>query len=263
MTNPWRARGVFLSLLLIGVGTASCSTTQPTRSLGRTASITMSATADGTYQDCYEVWQDTDGDGTPDTDTGFRTCEEALVAGGGGVGTVPYSGKPVPWRYSMQITVIHSGSTQETVVKSVNGVLGSSVEPGGDNFVSLTDYDPQIQTANVKPPDPPLFYLNGKRVSTGSPVYLSAQGFDVGTPNILTETGSFNFDITSGDTIIVRARKQAVAQSPGFIISPNPDLLLAGVFFVDGAAIGADSLNGSSASTAADKSGFTFSYTVK
>ncbi len=256
MRTSWPMRLVVLAVALLAV--TGCNTTQPPSSGTRIASLTVEATADGTLYDCYDIWQDTSQppDHIPDIDTGFKICDER---------TTEFATRAVPWHYSMSISIIAAGTTTEHVVRSVNGVIGSSVQAGDtlDDFVSLTNYDPTVGTALDKPADTDngLYFLNGKRVSVGSPVYLVANNVPIiGVPNILTATPSFDFTVNRGDTVIVRARKQSTAQSPGFIVAPVPKLTLSASLNVGGTAV---TPNGSATSAFDDMAGFTFSYTVQ
>jgi len=250
MRNAWPRLGVVVVSAAFGL--AGCNSTQPERVDVRTASVSVKATATSGLFDCYEVWTDATGDDIPDTFTGFYTCDDAQES----------FQRQMPWNYSLSISIIRKGGTTEEIATSLTGLIGSSIVPGDtlDDFVSVTDSDPTIETARDKAQDGPLFYVNGKRVSRGSPVYHTANSFTVGTPNILTTSPTFDFNINTGDTIIVRARKQTFSQSPGFLpADPDPTLLLEGTLAIGGAGV---VTSGTSSSTSADKSGFAFSYTV-
>lgn len=252
MRNAWPTVAVVLTAaVLVSVG---CDSDEPEHATGRTASVTVTAVAEGPLFNCYEVWQDTTvpPDSNPDVNTGFVICDE----------TIDFAQRPVPWRYSLTISVIHAGTVTEDVVTSLEGLPGSSVLPndGIDDFVSLTDYDPNVLTAPAKDHQEDIWFVNGKTVSRGSPVYLAAMGLDLGVPNILTTSPSFDFAVNSGDTIIVRARKQGTAAAPAFIpTTPEPNLTISGTLSVGG--VGA-SVSGSQTSSNADQAGFAFSYTV-
>ena len=256
MRNSWPTRLVVMAIALLVV--TGCNTTQPPSVGPRIASVTVDATAKGDLFDCYDIWQDTSQppDGVADIDTGYKLCQPAPA---------PPASRGVPWHYSMSISIIPAGTTTEQIVRSVNGVIGSSIRANDtvEDFVSLTNYDPTVEGAADKAHDPEtgFYYQNGKRVSVGSPVYLTALGIPItGVPNILTVTPSFDFTVNRGDTIVVRAAKQSTAQSPPFIIYPQPNLVIAATLNVGGTAV---TPSGSATSTDADKAGISFSYTVQ
>lgn len=251
MRNAWPITAAALSLaVVLAVG---CDSTQPSHSSAHVASLTINASADVLLWDCYEVWTDQSNppDGNPDRfENSF--CELSTEPGQ----------RSIPWNYSLRITVIRAGTTTEEVVTSVSGVVGSSIQPDDrvDDFISLTDYDIRVSAAAPKPPLDNIYYLNGQRVGPGSPVYLNANTFSLGTPNILTASPAFVFDVTSGDTIVVRARKQSLSQMAQFLPQdPDPNLLLVATMSVDGSEVVPA---GSSASGKEDGSGFTFSFVV-
>jgi hypothetical protein len=251
MRSAWRVFAAVLGCaLIVSVG---CDSSQPETSSQATAAVSVSAQATSLLVNCYDVWQDQDFDGNPDV---FVTtfCEDSAD-------TAQHA---VPWHYSLDIAVIHKGSTVEEPVTSVTGLLGSSVRPndGVEDFVSLTDYDPAERVADVKPNDPAngIYYLNGRKVSRGNLTYLTFLGLNLGTPNVLTVPEQFEFNVVSGDTIIVRARKQNLASSPSFLpVDPDPQLIIQANLTINGAGV---SPNGTQTSSIADGAGMTFSYTV-
>jgi hypothetical protein len=258
IARPTQAAVFVVSALALG----GCSSSQPGSSTGRVASLTMIAKADGNLYNCYEVWTDGNGDNIPDTNTGYVTCDESGQA----------ANRSVPWAYSLSITVIPEGSTTEHVVTSVDGIPGSSIQTGDgiDDFISVTEYDPTSSSIPSKPSADGQFFLNGFLVSPGNPMYQRAllsitpgdprYDFPVGVPNILGYPTQFDFNVTRGDTIIVRARKRSLAESPGFIVAPIPDLKISATLLIGGAPV---HQNGDAVSTGDDKAGFTFSYAVQ
>jgi hypothetical protein len=264
MRSPWSKRDLVSLALMVTV--SACSSTEPPTSQSRTATISMSALAVGTYYNCYEVWSDSNGDLIPDTDSGQRFCLLSSYT----------HGAPVPWRFSLSISVIHAGTSTEQVVTSVDGLSGSSVKPGDaiDDFVSLTTYDPDVLPPDQTAPDPTppdYYFVQGKRVSVGSPVYQRflygisdpadpRYNYPIGVPNILTAPSFFTFNVTSGDTVIVRARKQYLANAPGFITYEGPDLKISASISIGGGAV---VTSGPTTSGAEDGSGFTFSFAVQ
>jgi hypothetical protein len=255
MRNAWPTQVALVAVAILAI--SGCNSSQPSGGVSRTASLSMTAIADGLLYDCYDIWVDTSQppDGIPDSDTGYKICDITTDA----------AQRAVPWRYSLSISIIPAGSTTERIVTSVNGVTGSSIQPGDgiDDFISMTNYDLTVGVAAVKPPDLAngLYFINGKHVSVGSPVYLSANNFgNLGAPNVLTTSPSFDFTVNSGDTVVVRARKQPLAEAPGFITSEFPHLKIGAAFSVGGIAV---VTNGNQTSGEEDKAGFTFSYTVQ
>ena len=251
MRSAWRVFAAVLGCaLIVSVG---CNSSQPETASQATAAVSVIAQAKSILVNCYDVWQDQDFDGNPDV---FVTtfCEDSADT----------AQHPVPWNYSLDIAVIHTGSTVEETVTSLTGQLGTSVRPGDgiEDFVSLTDYDLAVRVADPKANDPTngIYYLNGRKVSRGSQVFLNFMGINLGAPNVLTAPQQFEFTVTSGDTIIVRARKQKLASSPAFLpVDPDPELIIQANLTVNGSGV---TPNGIQTSSVADGAGMTFSYTV-
>jgi hypothetical protein len=251
MKNAWRAQavGVILAAFII----AGCSSTQPDRIDTRSMSLSFLTTATVPLWNCYE--------------SPFPYCFPVLEGPPDNpIQTV--AARSVPWRYSVMITIIRAGTFNEVVATSVNGVLGSSLEPGDavPDFVSLSDYDPD------QPPAPDHSepgigdFTNGKMVSSGSPIYLSWVFVDPGLPNLLDiyspvafQPATFDFDLNTGDTVIVRARKQSVDASPS-VSPPYEDVKLTATLTLGGSAV---AVEGPQISSINDKTGFTFSFTVR
>ena len=216
--------------------------------------------------DCYDLWQDTSlpiGDNTPDVDLQQRQCFE--VAGTNEV--------PVPWHYSVIITVIHAGSTVEQLLTSTDGFVGTTslANDDLDTYFSLTDYDPNDPPATQRPPFGDIVYVNGKEVSWGSPIYQGAYSdicpscpMDLGPPNLVSGPTNFDFPLNSGDTVVVRARKQDLGHSPGFIpANQTPELVqivLVATLSIGGVPV---TPNGATVTTNGDGTELSFSYTVQ
>lgn len=262
MRNDWRVRAAVLLASILAV--AGCSTTQPDTLGTRTASLSMDARATVALFDCYEIWAN-DINGIP-VYQGFNECYPARDP----LTNLPLApaNRAVPWNYSLSISIIHKDSTTEEIVTSLAGMVGSSVQPsdGIDDFVSLTPYDPSDQPASFKQPEERPGYglvqfMNGKQVSRGSPIWLEPNGFVLGEPNILLAPTTFDFEVNSGDTVIVRARKKLVAEMPSFIPRiPDPGLQLSGTLSVGGVLIVP---SGIKTSSTADGAGVSFSFTVQ
>jgi hypothetical protein len=265
MKHASRAR--ILGTIVFGCAIAGCSSTQPDSVTSRTGSISFSANGTVPIYNCYDVWQDTSSppDGIPDVFIN-SVCEEQF---GPGVPPVQIrEARPIPWRYSIKITKIPAGSTTEQLVIATDGVtVGSSVEPDdfAEDFESLTNYDPaQSPVPNRIVGD--VYFINGKRVSAGSTVYLSTAGFDLGVPNTLTFPTTFDFNVTTGDTIIVRARKQLVVDAPPYLPpSPDPEIKITASLAVSGVVVTPQGTPADSpgSSTIEDGGGTTFSFTVR
>jgi hypothetical protein len=152
-------------------------------------------------------------------------------------------------------------------------VIGSSVQPGENpevnDYISMTQYDPdQPPVGDQNIPGTPLYLINGHTVSPGSPLYLSANGFNLGEPNCLGELGvsdaapTFEFDINSGDTVIVRLRKQPYSLTDPFLpLSADSEVQISAVLAVSGVEVSTSP--GSPTSTFDDGAGVTFSFTVQ
>lgn len=264
MKTTWRAQTTAAILFLFAL--AGCSSTQPDSITTRGSSIGFHATALVELFDCYEEWQDTTGpngvpDGTPDVKINDSlVCFPALDDGHPPVQI--RTQRAVPWRYTIAITVIRAGGVSEQILNSVDGVPGLDV-----SFESLTAYDVGTEPSPVQTVNPPgtdIFYRFGVRLSTGSPIYLTNLGVDPGVPNILGVNPTFNYNLNSGDTVIVRVRKQPTLQAPSGE-PPYPDLLLVAELTVSGQSVTPQSTPPGNPPTSSpdDTSGITFSYTVR
>src|SRR5262249_4977700 len=147
---------------------------------------------------CYEIWAN-DINGVL-VYQGFNECYT----------TSQVSPREVPWHYSLSISIIRRGSTAEELVTSTSGIAGSSVRPSDDvdDSISMTDSDPGQADADFRgPEDRPGYgtvqFLNGKKASRGSPLWLGPAGFPIEEPNILSAP-TFDFEVNPGDTVIVR-----------------------------------------------------------
>jgi hypothetical protein len=250
-------------MVVSALAVAACSTTQPDRISSRTASFSVVAFAKVQNLDCYEVWQDTSNptDGIPDIFLDQSICYELPDAP---------NQKFVPWHYSLAITIVRAGSTTEEIVTSNAGVHGTTLDnrDATDDFISMTGYDPDAVPAANRDPEGDIYFVNGKRVSRGSPIYLGASSLtcpgcpvDLGIPTVLGGSTSFDFDINSGDTIIVRARKQKMSDSAGFLpLDPSPSLEIIGTLSIGGVQV---AVNGTTESPFDDGAGFAFSFTVQ
>lgn len=260
MINPWKSRAVVLAVSALGL--AACSSTQPDSISTRNGSLTFETRGVLGKLNCYEIWQDTTNpqDGIPDVYLDQKQCFE----------TTGTENRPLPWHYSIIVTIIRSGTTFEDLLFSVDGVPGTTSVPefGLPEYFSLTGYDLSQPPAPARDPVGDIYFVNGKDVTWGSAIYQTSFSascpscpMEVGTPNVAGGPESFNFTLNSGDTVLVRARKQTIAQSPGYVpadadakITLNAQLSMGGVPVAT---------NGATATSDADGSTLSFSYTVK
>ena len=246
MNNAWRVSAAFAivsSLTVVG-----CDSTQPDRIETRSASISFENKALVDIWDCYQ--------------TPFRFCFPSLVGG-----IQEKASRALPWNYSLKITIIRAGTVDEEVAISATGIVGSSVQAGDtvEDFIGLTDYDPNMPPAPDRDVGGTIF-SGGKKVSTGSPIYLASIGVDPGVPNILGiespvpgVPAAFDFNLNTGDTVIVRARKQTVIRSPDYRPLPTA-IALTAFLTVSGVSV---TVVGPATSSTGDGTGFTFSFTVQ
>lgn len=257
MKNAWRQPAAVMIVSVIAV--SGCSSTQPDSIETRSSSLGFEAKALADIYDCYEDWLDVDADGTPDVKySDSLDCIPALENG-----APMRADRAVPWRYSILITVVRAGTTNEDLVTSLEETIGGLTE-----FPSLTDYDPDETPAPARAPEVndtgDHYYLFGLRLSTGSPIYLTNIGVDPGVPNILNVTPTFDFNLNTGDTVIVRARKQLLAQAP--LGGPTyENLKISAVFAVSGVQVAPQATPPGNPPTSStdDASGITFSFTVR
>jgi hypothetical protein len=171
------------------------------------------------------------------------------------------------------ITLIPAGTTFEQLLISTDGFPGTTSLANDelDTYFSMTDYDPSEPPAPQRPPLGDIVYVNGKEASWGSPIYHGAFStscpscpLDLGLPNIVSGPTSFDFPLNSGDTVVVRARKQDLAHSGGFIpadVTPlQIEVVLIATLSIGGVPV---TPNGSTVSSTDDASELTFSYTVQ
>lgn len=239
---------------------AACDSEQPLQASDQEGALSFSAqSAKVAIVDCYDAWADDDEDGTPDQFDGVRCYDPPFPI-------APVS-RPVPWTYSLEVSVLRGGSTTETVI-------GSSLEarvPPEPNFVqepfiNACPFDTTVEVAPARPPellgDPDIYFLNPRRVSKGSASYLAAisPGF---VPNVLGDPDlSFDFEVQAGDTIIVRARKEENGDGPQiFTTFDNIDMTLSATLRLGG--ISVQPQVGSNGSSTDNGAGFMFSFTTR
>lgn len=241
-------RWAILAALPVALATLGCDSTQPDQVTAAPATLLITAKAKIDDNNCWEVWEDTDNDNVADQNDNSVVCSP--------VTSETKVTRSVPWRYSIQVSLLKSGQTTAEII-------GTSVEPGGPipEFASMTPYDETPQTVGAtRAPDPPYYYLNPVTASNGSRYWLAANFYDLGgEPNVLEQVPVYEFNMDPGDTVIVQARKQPVNEGPGYLpIDEDPELHIIGTLTLGGVEV---QLQGQSVSTNDDKSGISFSYT--
>lgn len=238
---------------------AACKSTQPTGDTAATATLSFEARGRVDTLDCWEVWYDTTDppDGTPDTDAGFKFCQ-----------TVQKDIRLIPWHYSLEISILRAGATSPELVAS--SVIPFDSIP---DFVSMTDYDHAVGVGATHLPDltqtPPQYFKrssnladgdSAQQVGSGSPVYISTFGIDIVPPNVLQQTPSYSLTLNRGDTIIVAARKEKIADGGGPWLPTDqpPDINLHAILVVAGEQV---QVTGTSTSPDDDGTGVSFSFT--
>ena len=254
-----RVARLALVIATIGVALSGCDSTQPSNIGAATASIRFSADGLVGSYDCWELWADISQppDGVPD-DLNQLFCEQLFVGGNPEVPVV--DSRPIPWRYSIAITVIRAGQTQEELI-------ATSIFPGDtiDDFISMTGYDTIRSVGPTRGFDGTFYYVTpgasgtqftaSARVSSGNQLWLESQGV-LGEENIMGEPPPFDVELNEGDTLIVRARKQRNEDAP--YLPLDPQLVLTGTVTLGGTQI---QLLGTPSSTSDNMAAVTFSFT--
>jgi len=225
-------RSGLVAALLVALALASgCDTKQPLRAGSSTVSVSFRATANQAARwYVYELWDDVDGDGTPDERrTSFPTAFCVPQPGAAVSG-------PVPWPFAAEVAVLRAGETTPEVVATTFG--------GVSSFANLTaysrDYGP---TPPARPPSGNIYFVNPVSVTSASYEYITGEGSDCGNfpPDQLLPVNLFGASppeidlvLERGDTLIVRARKQDSSSmaffGPTFLSEPtlSANLLLDG-----------------------------------
>lgn len=221
-----RRASLVLTLIAAAAAASSCDSTQPDRIEQKTASVFISALALAIDVDCFDVWEDTNNDFAPDLNTGRVQCFQSPQGQANQV--------PVPWRYSLVISVIREGNTTEELI-------ATSLDPSDSipDFGSLTPYDTAVNTGGSHDHQGTTYYLNGRQASTGSQLFVESLGIILGPPSVLGVSPTYDFTVNRGDTIIVRARKESVATMPGYLSvfpaeTPPPRVQLEGRLLIGG-----------------------------
>jgi len=262
LNTPTNRPAIFAAMAIV-LATLGCNSTQPTQPGPLTASLKFTANATVETNDCYHIYTDT-GDPNNPNDENQVWC----------YATGESESRFVPWHYSLLVYVIPVGQTAPTDPDRIF----TSLFPGNPipDFVSLTGYDAIVGTAPFKPEDNGIIFVPVGRVSRGNKIWLSsdlkfydstdpnaASGvvYNLGETNVI-EQPTLDFDLNTGDTVVVEARKQIDGDPPYFTdpesAAGNPGLTITASLTVGGTVV---QLTGPSSSTADSGAGFTFSYT--
>lgn len=270
MTRAWA--GAAMGLL---IAAAACDTNQPTDAGTQVVSVTTQAFGLTEAIRVYDIWLDVDQDGSPDIDTGDKRC----------VTTGNFVNAPVPWPYSASFSIIRAGTSNEVEV--------ASTIRSDDPFSNLTPYDdnirqtvPNLQTqgkcqggandgefcSNSTPCLPEScgprvwHFLDGREVTSSNLDYIlncTAFGPQIGVANILGEIGSFDFDMSPGDTMVFRARKTLTGDDAfpyEEFLRLNSSVSMNSGFFIDGRGV---TPNGDSNASGAEGDGYTASVRLR
>jgi hypothetical protein len=240
-------------------GTA-CDTSQPTE--GSSADLAVQVEARGLVQlfDCYDRY--------------IGTTFDRVVCTGPALGTELVN-RLVPWRYSFRIVLLHGGQpgSFEIIANSISTQNGGTFPTFGD----VSRFDNVIESAPLRPDEPPYNFQNARRVSQGHPDYFVGTITytdgrqqrppiplpDVNilgiTPPSANESPRYTLQLKSGDSVIVEAAKQLRVQGPD-IFPPgiDPNLTLNAKLFVGGSEATPNA--GTVQSGAADGAGLSFNY---
>jgi hypothetical protein len=246
-----------LVLVVLAVaGGFSCDSDDPLTRGSGIAQIYIQGVALRHVYDVQVRKQDLNDDGVPDNNSDPLPPLDPVV---GAICTqvLNDTGAPLlsegiaPWPYSAEISVLRAGTTAPVVLATSIG------SPDVFGSISL-DYDPDLIPLDPLPPEG-SFYYNGFRVTTASRLYLQyCLGVpNLPEPNILGEPYPFEVSVNSGDTVLVKARKELQTSAP-FVLGSEPRLI--GIIRLDGTTV---QTTGTTVSTDAPGSGLSFSYTVR
>ncbi|ANM28765.1 hypothetical protein ABI59_02780 [Acidobacteria bacterium Mor1] len=178
------------------------------------------ASPDATLGCCIhdDVADDRDGDGTPEV---FQLCL---------TDPSPQTASPasVPLDYSIRVTRIRADGTEEQLIGGTgssfdsNQTLYDEVPPSGSTPLCPTAVvsDPITCSSGV------LFFRNPRRLTAASRTVMASNncpGFDAGEPMIGGLAQPFSFEVESGDTILVEARRGSTIPG-GLSVTSEPTL---------------------------------------
>ncbi len=252
MGRPWR---LLLAAALVAA-TAACTTTQPLSVSQESAEVQIQAVAlvkiydtwDYFYPDVNGQPRDVNGDGSPDV---FLQCQDIRATNSVDPDTTNVL---VPIHYAVEVDRIRSGSSTVEALTDPNYM---------DLAQSLTPYD---DTAVIgKTPTAPLapiagvLYANPRRLTGANRRVLESPscpyGLLLGPANLAGVPPPFTTPLGKGDTIVVKARKSNETALP-FLSAPT----MSGTVLLGGRVV---ALTGTTSSTTAPGSGFSFSFTSR
>ena len=242
----------------------ACDTSQPTQGQASVVGVQIEARALVNEFDCYDRFIG---------DTFDRVvCTGPVASPDGGNLIVD---RNVPWRFSFRVIKLNAGQANdfEILGNSVSSQNGGTFETFGD----VTRYDSVQEPAPLRNPEPPFNFQNARRISQGHPDYfLGTITYNDNRPerppiamppvNILGVTPAtpfqsphYEFELASGESVIVEAAKQLRVQGPD-IFPPGiqPNLALNAKLFVGGTEASPNS--GTVQSSNADGAGVSFNY---
>ena len=220
-----------------------CDTSQPTQGSSSAVGVQIEARALVNEFDCYDRYLGTTFDRV--------VCRgPVLDPSPGGSGNLLVD-RNVPWRYSFRVVKLNAGHANdfEIIGNSIASQNGGTFETFGD----VARYDAVQEPAPLRDPEPPFNFQNPRRVSQGHPdFFLGTITYNDGRPerapialpvvNILGVTPAtpfqsprYEFQLDSGDAVIVEAAKQLRSQGPDiFPAGLAPNLTLNAKLFVGG-----------------------------
>jgi hypothetical protein len=227
--------GLALLAALLAIG--GCDKSQPLLVGEQTVAVTFDGVSATTPQ--YNVWdifEDNDLDGVPDGDT-YLWCEIVVFPFPEDPNLSPIS---APWNFSVQISVIKAGTTQEIQITTdaalaVTANLSSYDTASSTKFtfnkppITVDDMGTQRTFAFANPRKfTPLHrdvvQATFNPLSAIDPVtYPYQEGLcslqDAGDSHIDDQGNPYSLPLDKGDTVIVRARRGAIP--PEFITPPE------------------------------------------
>ena len=247
---------VAVALLVPVLGALACKSDQPTQNTTQAVRLSFDLRGLNSIWDCWD---------TASTSSGLY-CEERLDGG-----TPNLVNRQIPWRYSLEVSVLPAGSVNEVVVASSASDPPVDAPADFQVFGNQTAFDETSESGRVCPAlaTPCSDYSRPRSVSQGSRDATTYNQVDTVEPNILGQPDGcpggascgLEIKVSKGDTIIVRARKNLRQNAAGVVQNfQDPELTLTGQLSINGVAAGS---LGTTSSDVSDGSGVVFSYTVR
>ena len=270
-----------LGLLAFAV---ACDSEQPEQAGSSAGQLSFATTATVAVLDVWEWYIDANGDGVPDQyDESGRPIDPPIqvqcrkVVNADGTPLITQSPN-VPFTHSLRVKVLRSGETEAETITSDDALAAS---------FNLTPYDETILTGQPAPPCSfpevctPLgrltaanrtviesTYSDPDRVDSSGPgagitgLYVCPGSGDLGEPRLGGTTDDpgappLEFELNSGDTVIVEARKAFEATGGLELLAPP---VLVGTLRIDGRVVVPA---GTTTSSDEPGSGVAFSFTLK